>query len=128
MPVQEKRPITIVLVDDLAQTRESIKKLFSFEPDFKIIGEASNGFECVKVVKELKPDIVLMDIKMPDMDGLETARILAQTISTTGVVLMSVMDNEEHRELSKLAGARAFLGKPITFDSLDIIRQVYAER
>ena len=128
MSEQEKRPITIVLVDDLAQTRDSIKKLFSFESGFEVIGEASNGLEGVEIVKELKPDIVLMDIKMPDMDGIETARILTQTIPTTGIIMMSVMNDEEHRQLSKLAGARAFLSKPVTFDDLfDTIRQVYQE-
>jgi len=128
VPVQEKRPIRIVLVDDLIQTRDSIKKLFSFESDFEIIGEAGNGLEGVDVVKELKPDIVLMDIKMPDMDGIETARILTETIPTVGIIMMSVMNDEENRQLSKLAGARAFLSKPVTFDDLfSTVRQVYEE-
>ena len=128
MSEQKKQPITIVLVDDLAQTRDSIKRLFAFESDFEVIGEAGNGIEGVDVVKKLKPNIVLMDIKMPDMDGIETARILTETIPTTGVIMMSVMNDEEHRQLAKLAGARAFLSKPVTFDDLyDTVRQVYEE-
>ena len=62
--------IRIILVDDIAETRETIKKMLAFEADFKVIGSAGNGREGVELAIKEKPDIVMMDINMPDMDGL----------------------------------------------------------
>lgn len=110
--------ITIVLVDDIAETRESIKKLLAFESDFKVIGTASNGREGVEVVKQLKPCIVIMDINMPDMDGLQAANLITKAVPTTGVIMMSVQDDSDYLQKAMLAGARFFLTKPVGMDQL----------
>ncbi len=121
-----KKIIKIVLVDDIAETRESIKKLLAFEQDFKVVGTASNGREGIELVKELEPDIVIMDINMPDMDGLEAAKRITNAIYKTGVIMMSVQDDADYMQKAMLAGARFFLTKPVSMDQLyTTIRNVY---
>src|SRR3970040_857062 len=84
------KEISILLVDDIPETRESIKKLLGFEPDLKVVGTAGTGREGVKLAKELRPDIIIMDINMPDMDGLEATAIIKRDVPTAGVIIMSV--------------------------------------
>ncbi|MGJ3238492.1 MAG: response regulator [Anaerolineae bacterium] len=125
-PKQNDGAITILLVDDIAETRESIKKLLAFEQDFKVVGSAGNGREGVKQAKELRPDIVIMDINMPDMDGLEAAGLITKAVPTAGVIMMSVQDDADYMQKAMLAGARFFLAKPVTMDQLySTIRNVY---
>ena len=127
-PKQGDNAIKIILVDDIAETRESIKKLLAFEQDFKVVGTAGNGREGVAIAKELKPDIVIMDINMPDMDGLEAAALITKAVPTAGVIMMSVQDDADYMQKAMLAGARFFLTKPVGMDQLyGTIRSVYAQ-
>jgi pilus assembly protein CpaE len=120
--------IKILLVDDIAETRESIKKLLAFESDFKVIGSASNGREGVAQAKELRPDIIIMDINMPDMDGLEAAGLITKAVPTAGVIMMSVQDDSDYMQRAMLAGARFFLSKPVNMEKLyTTIRNVYVQ-
>ena len=77
---EERKKINILLVDDIPETRDSVKKLLSFEPDLQVIDTATTGSEGVKKAKELKPDVILMDINMPDMDGLEATKIISRDV------------------------------------------------
>lgn len=121
-----KREIRVVLVDDIADTREAIKKILGFEPDFKVVGTASNGREGIEIVKQLEPDIVIMDINMPDMDGLEAAKHITGAIYKTAVIMMSVQNDQDYFQKAMLAGARFFLEKPVNMDKLySTIRNVY---
>jgi pilus assembly protein CpaE len=127
-PKQADNVIKIILVDDIAETRESIKKLLAFEQDFKVVGTAGNGREGVAIAKELKPDIIIMDINMPDMDGLEAAGLITKAVPTAGVIMMSVQDDADYMQKAMLAGARFFLTKPVSMDHLyGTIRSVYAQ-
>ena len=120
--------IKILLVDDIAETRESIKKLLAFESDFKVVGSASNGREGVELAKELRPDIIIMDINMPDMDGLEAASLVTKAVPTAGVIMMSVQNDSDYLNKAMLAGARFFLSKPVNMDQLyNTIRTVYQQ-
>lgn len=120
--------IKILLVDDIAETRESIKKLLAFENDFKVIGSAGNGREGVEMAKELRPDIIIMDINMPDMDGLEAASLVTKAVPTAGVIMMSVQNDSDYLQRAMLAGARFFLSKPVNMDQLyNTIRTVYQQ-
>jgi len=122
----EKKEITICLVDDIPETRENIKKLLAFEPDFKVIGTAGTGREGVELAKEEKPDIIIMDINMPDMDGLQATNLINKAVPTTAVIIMSVQDDADYMRRAMLAGARDFLTKPVDMDSLyNTIRTVY---
>jgi len=118
--------ITIVLVDDIPETRENIKKLLAFETDFKVIGTAGTGREGVDIAKDLKPDVMIMDINMPDMDGLQATNLINKAVPTTAVIIMSVQDDADYMRRAMLAGARDFLTKPVDMDSLyNTIRTVY---
>ena len=123
---QGDKEIRILLVDDIAETRESIKKLLAFESDLKVVGSASNGREGVAQAKELRPDIIIMDINMPDMDGLEAAGLITKAVPTAGVIMMSVQNDSDYMTKAMLAGARFFLSKPVNMDTLySTIRRVY---
>lgn len=127
-PKNNDATIKIILVDDIAETRESIKKLLAFEQDFKVVGTAGNGREGVNLAKEIKPDIVLMDINMPDMDGLEAASRITKSVPAVSVIMMSVQDDPDYMQKAMLAGARYFLTKPVNMDQLyNTIRSVYAQ-
>ncbi len=127
-PKGDDSGITILLVDDIAETRESIKKLLAFEQDFKVVGSASNGREGVALAKELEPDIIIMDINMPDMDGLEAAGLITKAVPTAGVIMMSVQSDQDYMQRAMLAGARFFLSKPVNMDQLySTIRNVYQQ-
>lgn len=124
----DSKEIKILLVDDIAETRESIKKLLAFEPDFKVVGSAGTGREGVQQAKELRPDIIIMDINMPDMDGLEAAGVITKAVPTAGVIMMSVQNDSDYMTRAMLAGARFFLSKPVNMDQLyNTIRNVYMQ-
>lgn len=124
----KKAEITILLVDDIAETRESVKKLLSFEPDMKVVGSAGTGREGVKLAKELRPDIIIMDINMPDMDGLEATSIIGKEVPSTAVIIMSVQNDTDYVRKAMRAGASDFLTKPVNIEeTCTTIRTVYKE-
>jgi pilus assembly protein CpaE len=118
--------ITVLLVDDIPETRENIKKLLAFESDFKVIGSVGTGREAVAQAHELRPDIVIMDINMPDMDGIQATSEITKALPTAAVIMMSVQNDPDYLRKAMLAGARNFLTKPIDTDELyNTIRTVY---
>jgi pilus assembly protein CpaE len=120
--------ITILLVDDIAETRESVKKLLAFEPDFKVIGSVGSGHDGIAMAKELRPNIIIMDINMPDMDGIQATAAITQAVPTAAVIMMSVNTDLDYMRRAMLAGARNFLSKPVDPDELyNTIRSVYNE-
>jgi pilus assembly protein CpaE len=110
--------IKIIIADDVKETRESIKKLLSFEKEIKIIGEAENGQQAVELCKALSPDIVLMDINMPVMNGIEATEIISLEMPNTGVIILSVQGEQEYLRKAMIAGAREYLVKPFSADEL----------
>jgi pilus assembly protein CpaE len=126
-PQGEVDIITILLVDDIADTRENIKKLLTFETDFKVVGSVGTGREGVTAAKELKPNIIIMDINMPDMDGIQATTLITESVPTAAVIMMSVQNDPDYLRRAMLAGARNFLTKPIMPDELyNTIRTVHA--
>src|SRR5215213_8795574 len=118
--------ITVLLVDDIPETRENIKKLLAFESDFKVIGSVGTGREAVAQAHELRPDIVIMDINMPDMDGIQATSEITKALPTAAVIMMSVQNDPDYLRKAMLAGARNFLTKPILPDELyNTIRTVH---
>lgn len=118
--------ITILLVDDIPETRENIKKLLAFEPDFKVVDTAGTGREGVEKAKEHKPNIIIMDINMPDMDGIQATKLINEAVPTAAVIMMSVQNDPDYMRRAMLAGARNFLTKPISMDELySTIRTVH---
>ncbi len=110
--------IKLVIVDDSMETRNNIKMLLSFEKRIDVIGEAENGEEAIFIVKEAKPDIVLMDINMPVVDGIRATEELSLSVPETTVIIMSVQGEMEYVRKAMTAGARDFLNKPFNGDEL----------
>jgi pilus assembly protein CpaE len=118
--------IRVLIVDDISETRDHLTKLLGFESDIEVIGSAASGTEALRLAAELGPDVVLMDINMPDMDGITTTERLAAAAPTAAVVMMSVQGEADYLRRSMLAGAREFLVKPFSSDELTAsIRQVH---
>jgi pilus assembly protein CpaE len=118
--------ITLLVVDDIPETRENLRKLLYFEADIEIVGMAANGREAIAQAKDLQPDIVLMDINMPDMDGIAASQEITQVAPMCQVIMMSVQSEADYLRRSMLAGAMDFLTKPFTSDELsNSIHRVY---
>ena len=118
--------IRILIVDDIADTRDNLAKLLGFEPDFAIVGAAAGGQEAVTLTKELRPNVILMDINMPDMDGITATEIISNTVPDAPIIMMSVQGEQDYLRRSMLAGAREFLVKPFSADELvNAIRHVH---
>jgi pilus assembly protein CpaE len=118
--------IRVVIVDDIAETREHLTKLLSFESDIEVVGAAASGEEAVDLAGKLQPDILLMDINMPGMDGIATTERISATFPMTSIIMMSVQGEADYLRRSMLAGAREFLVKPFSSDELTAsIRQVH---
>jgi len=110
--------IKLVIVDDSYETRNNLKQLLSFDKRFEIIGEAENGEEAIFIVKESKPDVVLMDINMPVIDGIKATEEITMSVPETTVIIMSVQGETEYVRKAMTAGARDFLCKPFNVDEL----------
>jgi len=118
--------IRLLLVDDIPETRENLRKLLFFESDVEVVGAAANGEEGVQMAIELQPDIVLMDINMPGMDGISASEQISQKAPFTQIIMMSVQGEADYLRRSMLAGAREFLIKPFSSDELiSSIRRVH---
>lgn len=117
--------IRVLVVDDIPETRDHLTKLLGFESDIEVIGSAASGREAIQMAGKLHPDVVLMDINMPDMDGITATEQLSTSAPGTAVVMMSVQGEADYLRRSMLAGAREFLVKPFSSDELTAsIRQV----
>jgi len=113
----------VLIVDDDMRFRRFVKELFSSEEDFQIIGEAANGQEAILMAKELKPDLVLMDISMPRMNGLDATRLLKEIIPKLEIIILTIHDLEEYREAAMASGASAYvLKKAIMEDLIPVVR------
>jgi pilus assembly protein CpaE len=118
--------IRILVVDDIAETRENLAKLIGFEPDMTIVASADGGQQAVEFAKKERPDVILMDINMPDMDGITATEIIANTVPESPIIMMSVQGEQDYLRRSMLAGAREFLVKPFSADELvNAIRHVH---
>src|SRR6478609_5584963 len=121
-----EQKIRVMIVDDIPETRDNFAKLVMFERDIEVIDTAGTGAEAIEKARQLQPDVVLMDINMPDMDGLRATEIINAELPGVAVIIMSVQGEQDYLRRAMLAGARQFLIKPCTGDELvDSIRQVY---
>jgi DNA-binding NarL/FixJ family response regulator len=103
--------IRVVLVDDHALLREGTRKLLEGEPDFKVVGEAANGLDGVKVVRAEKPDVVLMDVVMPGLAGLEATRQIKQSNPAVAIIILSAYDDDRYVLSLLEAGIAGYLLK-----------------
>jgi pilus assembly protein CpaE len=118
--------ITVMIVDDVADTCDQLEKLLFFEKDIQVIAKAHNGREAVEQARKLKPDVILMDINMPEMDGIAATEAISGEDPNIQVIIMSVQGETDYLRRAMLAGAREFLIKPVGADELyKSIRHVY---
>jgi pilus assembly protein CpaE len=119
--------IRILIVDDNPGTRDNVTRLLYFEDDMEVIGQAVNGHEGIEMAVGLKPHIVLMDINMPDMDGITATKEMAVDAPYSQVIIMSVQSDQHYMKQAMAAGARDFQPKPFTSDELvNCVRRVYS--
>jgi len=120
---------TIVLADDHQVVRHGLRVLLESEPNFRIVGEASDGLEAIDLVERQQPDIVVLDLMMPGLNGLEVARQSSHRSPRTNVVILSMYNNEAYVLEALRAGAKAYVLKASTSDELvRAIREVVAGR
>ncbi|HBI84471.1 response regulator transcription factor [Orrella sp. NBD-18] len=121
----DNHPIRILLVDDHNLFRSGIRLLLSRNPDFSVIGEASDGLEGIKRAKELQPDIVLMDLHMPGISGIEATQLLRKDAPQSHVILLTVSEDAADLSAGLKAGAAGYLLKNIDADYLlDSLKRV----
>jgi pilus assembly protein CpaE len=116
MPAGEK--IRVLIVDDVADTRENVRRLLQFDSEIEVVGAARTAQEGIQLTAELDPDVVLMDINMPDMDGIAATELIRQKSPLSQVVILSVQGDQNYMRRAMLAGARDFLTKPPMGDEL----------
>jgi DNA-binding NarL/FixJ family response regulator len=115
---REDNMIRVLLVDDQPVVRRGLRVRFQLEPDMQVIGEASTGSEALTLAQILTPDVVLMDIEMPDMDGIEATVALRTVVPQSIVVILSIHTDRQTRMKAQAAGAVAFVEKRGTTDIL----------
>jgi pilus assembly protein CpaE len=118
--------IRILIVDDNQDTRLHVSRLIAFESDMEVVGQAYNGITGLELAGEYQPHIVLMDINMPDMDGITATREMSMQYPYCQVIIISVQFEQDYMRSAMLAGARDYQTKPFTADELvNCIRRVY---
>jgi len=116
MPAPDK--IRVLIVDDIAETRENIKRMLQFDQNIEVVAVARTGKEAIELTQQIKPEVVLMDINMPDMDGISATEAIRKRTPATQVVILSVQSDSNYMRRAMLAGARDFLAKPPMIDEL----------
>ena len=120
MPV----PIRVVIADDHPLFRDGLRAMFESEPDIELVGEAATGLEAVSLAGQLLPDVVLMDIQMPDLDGIEATRRVMAESRNTRVLVVTMFEDDDSVLAAMRAGARGYVVKGMR--SSDAIRAVRA--
>ena len=120
---------TILLADDHAVVRHGLKALLEDEPDFNVIGEAGSGLEAVRMVTELKPEVLVLDIMLDDISGIEVARQVGENSPRTAVVVLSMYGDKKHVLEALQAGAKAYVvKKSVTSELIEAVRMALIGR
>jgi DNA-binding NarL/FixJ family response regulator len=110
--------INVLLADDQDLVREGLRMIIDADPELAVVGEASNGVEAITRTRELDPDVVLMDIRMPDLDGIEATRQLVATQARARILVLTTFDLDEYVYRAMSAGATGFLLKDASREQL----------
>jgi DNA-binding NarL/FixJ family response regulator len=118
-----------LIVDDLERVREGLRTMLELVDDLEWVGQAGSGREAIQRVEQLAPDVVLMDLEMPEMDGLEATRRIKGHHPGIGVVMLTIHEDAGHRDRAARAGVDAFVAKGTALETLlAAIRQVWHDR
>ncbi|MEV0714208.1 response regulator transcription factor [Asanoa sp. NPDC050611] len=119
--------VKVLLADDQPLVRAGLRVLIADNPDLEVVGEAGTGVQAVHLTRELAPDVVVMDIRMPVMDGIAATRMIVESGSATHVIMLTTFDDDENVYGALRAGASGFLVKDMALDDiLDAVRVVAA--
>jgi DNA-binding NarL/FixJ family response regulator len=110
--------VTVLIADDQTLFREGLKDLLEDEKGIKVVGEATTGPQAIEMVKRLKPDVVLMDIKIPEMDGIAATKVIREKFPQTNVIILSSYEDEAHVTEAISAGANGYLSKMLPASEL----------
>jgi DNA-binding NarL/FixJ family response regulator len=125
MPAGTMTKIKILIVDDLEHVRQGLRTILQLADDLEVVGEASDGLEAIQLAGQLEPDVVLIDLEMPQLDGLEATQRIKNYYPHIGVVMITIHDDASNRERAARVGVDAFVEKGIAFEVLlKTIRQV----
>jgi two-component system nitrate/nitrite response regulator NarL len=123
--VQADRPIRVLLVDDQPLFRRAIATLLDEQPDMVVVGEAENGLAGVELARECDPDLVVMDVEMPVMNGVDAMRMIREQLPQTKVIMLTVSDSEDFLFEAIRSGAHGYLLKDLRPEQLyDMLRSV----
>lgn len=124
--MSDTKKIRIMLVDDQTILRAGLAGLLNRNPDMTVVGEASNGQEAVAMAEQIAPDVILMDVRMPVMDGVSATRELVKRGVTAGIIVLTTFDDDEYIYEGISAGARGYLLKDAEYDELSHAIRVVA--
>src|SRR3712207_1584966 len=120
--LQEEAPpsrvIRIMITDDHALVRDGLRSMLEDEPGLEVVGEAANGREALELCRSLKPNLVLMDVRMPEMDGLEATRAIKQELPSISVLMVTMHENPDYLLAALSAGAAGYVIKGASEDRL----------
>lgn len=119
-------PIRVLIVDDHEIVREGLTTLLSEEPTIEVVGQATNGVEALALAKTLQPDVILMDVVMPEMDGIETTRHIRNSHLTAQVIILTSYTNDRHVRDAIEAGAIGYLMKDVL--KPDLLRAIHTAK
>ena len=118
MPVNPSSSISVLIVDDMARVRQGLQTILQLSEGFEVVGEADNGLEAIQAAEKLRPDVVLMDLEMPVLGGLEATRRIKEQHPEIGVVIVTIHGSDDVREQAMSVGSDAFIEKEAPTEQL----------
>lgn len=120
-------PITLLLVDDYAAVRQGLRALLATAPDMRVVGEAANGEEAVQQARQLQPDVIIMDLVLPRLDGLEAIKAIRRENGRASILVLTNFGDEQRVLTAVQAGAQGYLLKDaILTNIIQAVRAVHA--
>ena len=114
----EELAVRVLIIDDTLRTLENMKRLLAFEADIEVIGTCTNGLEGLKEARRLMPDVIITDVNMPELDGIQATQMLTRELPQIPVIIISVQDDREYLRRAMQSGAREYLTKPFGADEV----------
>lgn len=126
MPTKTETKIKVLIVDDLQHVRSSLQTLLALAGDLEVVGEAGDGLEAIQLVDSLKPDVVIMDVEMPHLNGFAATQHIKQQHPEVGVIILTIHTDSADRERAATVGANAFFPKGTDINTLmETIRETH---